>query len=476
MTVKEKSLECQENGRCSLNKINDRLKEKENNLQWIRDHIEELYTRKNEVNERVKKKSDELVKMMEEKTNNFIREIETIIETEVTTFQDIVQVHEKDIDLLNTSKDFMTDFFQSVSDADLISVSPEIEKFLPQTEKSSEINAVDINVDINLEFIESLKKILTLPLGHIVVSKLSHLSTENSKLSNTSLTEYNQLSNSSHNNFIRTERSILLCSFKTHDQVEGEEESLPSNVTVTADGHIIVTDAKNIKVKKFTQQGQLVAQLSLASDPFCVCPVNEKEIVVTLPYIQQIIFIQDRSTALTIERQVPTRKKYASIAPLQNGRFVCGSLTPNGIDVISQCGNVLSSFNKLSATTTQIQCPLFISVISEKAILISDLGTNSLICCDLQGRVRFVHRGDGEFTLKYPRAVTHDNNGFIYVADEKADTVYRFFPDGSLYDILLSKIDGLDHPFGLCASAGNKLAVTEGSTGYIKLYEIPIPF
>ncbi|CAC5411761.1 unnamed protein product [Mytilus coruscus] len=80
-------------------------------------------------------------------------------------------------------------------------------------------------------------------------------------------------------------------------------------------------------------------------------------------------------------------------------------------------------------------------------IYYTDFETRSVTCCDLQGKSKWTFKE--ESILPQPLCVTVDNEGQVYVVDNKVGNVVVISPDGHRYRQLLSTKDGITNPWAL---------------------------
>jgi DNA-binding beta-propeller fold protein YncE len=79
-------------------------------------------------------------------------------------------------------------------------------------------------------------------------------------------------------------------------------------------------------------------------------------------------------------------------------------------------------------------------------------------CCDLQGTTQWEFKY--ERVLRYPRGITVDNDGNVYVTGRDSNNVVVISPDGQRHKQLLSSKDGLVEPHVLdYERSTNKLLV-----------------
>ena len=66
------------------------------------------------------------------------------------------------------------------------------------------------------------------------------------------------------------------------------------------------------------------------------------------------------------------------------------------------------------------------------------------VCCiSLDGQVIYRYNTSGEDGLAV------DRQGYIYISGSLSNDIQRLSPDGTFRDIVLSKRDGIDEPFGI---------------------------
>ncbi|XP_076086192.1 uncharacterized protein LOC143056900 [Mytilus galloprovincialis] len=70
----------------------------------------------------------------------------------------------------------------------------------------------------------------------------------------------------------------------------------------------------------------------------------------------------------------------------------------------------------------------------------------SIYCCSLDGKLMWKFKMD---TFQDLRGVTTDNEGNVYVTDQRTNTVIVVSDDGKHYRELLTKSDGLNNPYGI---------------------------
>ena len=84
--------------------------------------------------------------------------------------------------------------------------------------------------------------------------------------------------------------------------------------------------------------------------------------------------------------------------------------------------------------------------------------TGTVTCCDLQGTTQWEFKD--ERVLRYPRGITVDNDGNVYVTGRDSNNVVVISPDGQRHKQLLSSKDGLVNPHVLdYERSTNKLLV-----------------
>ena len=92
---------------------------------------------------------------------------------------------------------------------------------------------------------------------------------------------------------------------------------------------------------------------------------------------------------------------------------------------------------------------------------------NTVTCCDLHGTTQWEFKDNR--VLQFPRGVSVDNDGNVYVVGYNSNNVVVISPDGQRHRQLLSSKDGLSRPTVLDydKSTNRLLVVNEGSTAFL---------
>ena len=97
----------------------------------------------------------------------------------------------------------------------------------------------------------------------------------------------------------------------------------------------------------------------------------------------------------------------------------------------------------------------------------TNFNTQTVICCDLQGTTQWEFKD--ERVLRYPRGITVDNDGNVYVTSRNSISVVVISPDGQRHKQLLSSKDGLVQPHVLDyeRSTNRLLVVNKSGTAFL---------
>jgi DNA-binding beta-propeller fold protein YncE len=94
--------------------------------------------------------------------------------------------------------------------------------------------------------------------------------------------------------------------------------------------------------------------------------------------------------------------------------------------------------------------------------------TNTVTCCDLHGTIQWEFKDNR--VLPFPRGISVDNDGNVYVVGYISSNVVVISPDGKHHRQLLSSMDGLSCPIVLdYDKSDNRLLVVnhQGSTAFL---------
>jgi DNA-binding beta-propeller fold protein YncE len=95
--------------------------------------------------------------------------------------------------------------------------------------------------------------------------------------------------------------------------------------------------------------------------------------------------------------------------------------------------------------------------------------THTVTCCDLHGPTQWKFKD--KHVLRYPRGISIDNDGNVYVVGRDSDNVVVISPDGQRHRQLLSSKDGLVEPSALdYDNSNNMLLVVNASESAFLFY------
>ncbi|XP_048253350.1 uncharacterized protein LOC124152577 [Haliotis rufescens] len=248
----------------------------------------------------------------------------------------------------------------------------------------------------------------------------------------------------------------------------------PSDVTVMVVNDtdtVLVTDYYNQSVKSFyTRNNQTRhSKLSLGGKPWSLTKLTHNQVAVTVLNIKQIVTVEVNPD-LVLLSTITTSKQYCGITSLTPSTLAASSRSPPSVDILDMTGNVLRSVSPRHYGSKILQYPNFLCTTRTGNILVSDGGTECVLCLTPEGDVVFTYYSPiGDTALMSPRGITSTSTGDILVTDYSPNRVIHLTESGQFVRNILTQQDGINQPQGVCVEGHGHVYVCLIS-GVIKVF------
>lgn len=212
--------------------------------------------------------------------------------------------------------------------------------------------------------------------------------------------------------------------------------SSPQGLAVNRQGHIFVSDSRNSRIEKFSEDGRHLltfaqgGKVGALSAPEGLAILGEEKLYVADSGNDRVlVFLQ------------------------KNGKFH-------------------SQFGKKGPNAGQFVAPKYIAVDTKnQRLLVSDTGNYRIQALSLDGKplMEFGNKRNGCVYLSYPHVVNVDEDGFILVTETKSHYLTILTPRGSLVRHLGSQGDApgqFRNPYGICVNPSNGQVIVTDSTSH----------
>ncbi|XP_046583608.1 uncharacterized protein LOC124290823 [Haliotis rubra] len=250
-------------------------------------------------------------------------------------------------------------------------------------------------------------------------------------------------------------------------------DALPLDVTalVIHDTHTVVTtDNINMSVKSFyTRDNQSRhSKLRLDSQPWGLTKLQHNQVAVTVQ--NKTIITVEVNPDLVMLSTIKTDKQYLGITSLTPSTLAAGSESPPCVDILDMTGNVLRSVSPLCGETKILKNPYFLCTKRTGNILVSDYGSQRVLCLTPEGDVVFTYTPTGHTTQVIPRGIINTSTGDILVALYSQNNVVHLTESGQFVRNLLTASDDVDNPYGVCADDRGYVYVCNLNSGDINVF------
>ena len=221
-----------------------------------------------------------------------------------------------------------------------------------------------------------------------------------------------------------------------------------TGTVVRATGEIILCDYTNYKLKLLDSSNALKDSLKLNAQPRDVSVVDAKTVIVTLPWNQQLQYI-DVLPRLTPERVLKLNKKCWGVRVTGDKIFTtCHNQPGEGeIRILDMDGNLLQQLGINQDGSFMFTAPCYITVSpAEKKIFVSDYGKDTVTCMTMDNRVIYQYRDNG---MKWPRGLYCDGGDNILVCGGVSNNVQVITTEGKKHCDLVSSRDVLEKPVSI---------------------------
>ena len=255
---------------------------------------------------------------------------------------------------------------------------------------------------------------------------------------------------------------------------DSNEEVLLFDVVVLDGGRIIISDFHNQSIKEFDESGHLLSSCSVEGSPTGLCVVSEYQMICALTWSKKICFIMrdPRGQFLAASSTVTVEKQYCGIVLMTEQSLLCSC--DSCVDLISFDGTILKTLTVLSGEYGSLLSPRHILKLpNSEYFWLSDAERALLICCNIDGNVKFCYSEYADQSLLKPSGLSMDKDGFLYMADNNHNCIYRLTANGQLDKLLFTEKEGILKPRGLAVSAdGTKIYLTEIDSGIVKVLNV----
>jgi len=161
-----------------------------------------------------------------------------------------------------------------------------------------------------------------------------------------------------------------------------ESGSFFYDIAVVSTTRVLVADNENKTLRLVdSQNGGVVAKVSLTAKPFRLCAIRDRRAVVTFPTEKRIQFIRIAGDTLSLDRYVDLNGSVVGIAACDN-HLVVSYEHPCRVKKITMEGKVTHELTNQTPGKELFKFPRFIAISESKHIFISDSGTNTITQLD----------------------------------------------------------------------------------------------
>ncbi len=262
---------------------------------------------------------------------------------------------------------------------------------------------------------------------------------------------------------------------------DGEFTS-PYDVTVDVSGNIYVADYGNNRIQKFNSSGTYLLQFGTAgsgdgelTNPLTTS-LDASGNVYVVDYgnhrIQKFSSSTDYISQFGVEGVGNGEFSYPTGISLDaTGNLYVVDQDNNRIQKFDSSGNYLSQFG--SSGTSEELTPTSISIDSSGNVYVAVDTTNDRIQkFDSSGTYlsEFGSAGSGNGQFDYPKGISFDASGNIYVVDSNNTRIQKFNSSG-VYDSQFNTNDGDGDPYDVAIDTSGNIYVTDGGAGIVEKYD-----
>ncbi|XP_071092424.1 uncharacterized protein [Haliotis cracherodii] len=249
-----------------------------------------------------------------------------------------------------------------------------------------------------------------------------------------------------------------------HNSYNATWDAVPWDVVViVANGidTVVVTDHFNHSVDSFytrnNQQGH--SELLLGGSPLGITKLTHNQVAVTAQGANQIVTVEVNPD-LVLLSTITTSKEYWGITSLTPSTLAASSQSPC-VDILDMAGNVLRSICPLQKGHDILQRPDFLCTTRTGNILVSDNGSQCVMCLTPEGNVVFEYSPTGYTGLVCPYGITCASTGDILVADHSKCRVIYLTERGKFVKELMTSQDYMSNPLGMCTDEKGRMYVCQ---------------
>lgn len=232
-----------------------------------------------------------------------------------------------------------------------------------------------------------------------------------------------------------------------------------------SEDNFLITDHGGITNFKFLASGGTIKYgMSLETcDGYDITCVDEKHVAITSGHSQQsfgfeIVNIEKRRRVKFIK--LPSNSY--GITCNRDSLYVC--VHERGIYKVNTV-----NYTKTHVISCNLSRYSYVSTFADK-IYYTDNNEEEVVCCYLNGSPCWTFKDDS--VLKWPRGITVDTNGNVFVVGQESSNVVLLSNDGKYNKEILSKKDGLQEPSAISSDKQKRELLVANLKQKVFLYNI----
>ena len=237
------------------------------------------------------------------------------------------------------------------------------------------------------------------------------------------------------------------------------------------DGRILLVDRTNRKLKMFSKDFNVIAELLFYSKPWDVTVISNKEVAVSLPEECRIQFVSISKNSLSFLRTISTEDPCFGVHYVNEKLMtVAYDGDPPNLKILTLEGDELTYVSVDEDGYTLFSKPIYVTSTPDGSeIYVTDERLGSVINLTENGELKFTYSA---MDLGHAAGITLDSDANVYVCANTSNTVQVLNSKGDRIKVLASGED-ISYPRAIAYEPKEKLLlVTQGDKDEVKIYSL----